>query len=220
MVLSKTIKWMITEQTYNTYLTALVNGKRKTCHDIVVELLGLDVDMKDLYVHLFQRALYQVGELWENNKISVATEHIATAITEGLLTLVYPKIFEADHSGKKAVIACVPNEFHQIGAKMVADTFELNGWDGHFVGANTPSIELIKLIQDNDPDVIALSLSIYFNLPGFEKMVTDIRKTFPETPIWAGGQAFRWGGLDVLNKFPNTLFVDSLHTLEQKINTN
>lgn len=211
---------MITEELYSKFMHALLEGNRRICHDLVARLLDEDIDIKDLYVHLFQRALYKVGELWETNQISVATEHIATAITEGLLALVYPKIFEADHTGKKAVIACVPNEFHQIGAKMVADTFELNGWDGHFVGANTPTTELMKMIQENDPDVIALSLSIYFNLPNFEKMVSEIRGEFPETPIWAGGQAFRWGGVEVLDKFQNTQFVDSLHKLEKKLITN
>jgi hypothetical protein len=27
----------------------------------------------------------------------------------------------------------VANEYHQIGGKMVADIFELNGWRGYFV---------------------------------------------------------------------------------------
>jgi len=210
---------LITEELYQRYLRALLEGNRQSCHTLVSELLDKDIDVKDLYVHLFQRALYRVGELWENNKISVAVEHIATAITEGLLSLVYPRIFDAEHCGKKAVIACVPNEFHQIGAKMVADTFELNGWDGYFVGANTPTKELLDLLQDNDPDVIALSLSIYFHLPQFEKMLTEIRNEFPETPVWVGGQAFRWGGVEVIEKFYNTAFIDSLHNLEMKLQT-
>jgi methanogenic corrinoid protein MtbC1 len=210
---------MITEELYSKYMHGLLAGNRRVCHDVVTSLLDQDIDIKDLYVHLFQRSLYKVGELWETNQISVATEHIATAITEGVLSLIYPKIFEADHTGQKAVIACVPNEFHQIGAKMVADTFELNGWDGHFVGANTPTHELMKLIRENDPDVIALSLSIYFNLSNFEKMITEIRAEFPETPIWVGGQAFRWGGEDVIAKFQNTQFINSLHAMERKLHT-
>lgn len=208
---------LITEELYQRYLRALLDGNRHSCHKLVFGLLDKDIDVKDLYVHLFQRALYRVGELWEHNKISVAVEHIATAITEGLLSLVYPRIFDAEHCGKKAVIACVPNEYHQIGAKMVADTFELNGWDGYFVGANTPTQELLDLLQDNDPDVIGLSLSIYFHLPQFEKMLTEIRNEFPETPVWVGGQAFRWGGSEVIEKFHNTKFVDSLYNLEKRL---
>lgn len=210
----------INEDFYHSYLDALLAGKRSVCHQMVQEILKKDPDIKDLYVHLFQRALYEVGELWEKNKISVATEHIATAITESLLTLVYPVIFGAEHFGKKGLIACVPNEYHQIGAKMVADTFELNGWDGYFVGANTPTTELIDQIGQVQPDVIGLSLSIYFNLPQFETMLGEIKKEFPETPVWAGGQAFRWGGSEVLEKYPGTLLITSLHDLEKQLQNN
>ncbi|MFP4469234.1 MAG: B12-binding domain-containing protein [Bacteroidales bacterium] len=210
----------ITDSIYNNYLNALLAGNRQVCHSIVKKLLDSKPDIKDLYVHLFQRSLYEVGELWEKNKISVATEHIATAITEGLLTLVYPTIFAAEHSGKKGLVACVPNEFHQIGAKMVADTFELNGWDGYFIGSNTPVQDLIKAIDETQPDVIALSLSIYFNLPELVKMMQEIRKHFNDVPIWVGGQAFRWGGKETVENFPGTLFIDSLQKLEHQLRTN
>ena len=92
------------------------------------------------YNNLFQKSLYRVGELWESNRISVAKEHLATAITEGLLNLVYPKLFEPEQyrKGRTILISCTANEFHQIGGKMVADVCELNGWDSHFLGANTP----------------------------------------------------------------------------------
>ena len=211
---------LISEERYQDYLHALLAGNRRRCHDIVRELLEKDPDIKDLYVHLFQRALYEIGELWEKNKISVTTEHIATAITEGLLTQVYPMIFASEHSGKKGLVACVPNEYHQIGAKMVADTFELNGWDGYFVGSNTPVQELIKTIGETQPDVIALSLSIYFNLPHLEKMIAEIRKYDSDIPIWIGGQAFRWGGSEIVEKYPGTLFIDSLQNLENQLRDN
>lgn len=211
---------LISEERYQEYLHALLAGNRRKCHDIVSGLLEKDPDIKDLYVHLFQRALYEIGELWEKNKISVATEHIATAITEGLLTQVYPMIFASEHSGKKGLVACVPNEYHQIGAKMVADTFELNGWDGYFVGSNTPVQELIKTIGETQPDVIALSLSIYFNLPHLEKMIDEIRKHDADIPIWIGGQAFRWGGSEIVEKYPGTLFIDSLQNLENQLRDN
>lgn len=100
---------------------------------------------------------------------------------------------------------------------MVADTFELNGWDGHFIGANTPTKELINKIEEVDPDVIGLSLSTYFNLPQLEKMLSEISKEFSKKNIWVGGQAFRWGGNEAINKFQNTRLIDSLYKLEQML---
>jgi len=42
---------------------------------------------------------------------------------------------------------------------MVADMLEMNGWDGYFIGANTPLPELIRFIESKNPDLIGLSLS-------------------------------------------------------------
>lgn len=205
---------MISESLYNEYLAALLKGDKKKCHELVKDLLDNDISLYDLYVHLFQRSLYHVGHLWEINQISVATEHMATSITESLLPLAYPRIFAADHKGKKAVISCLANEYHQIGGKMVADIFELNGWDGYFLGANTPKSELLNMIQEKQPDMLALSLSIYFNMNSLYDVLKEVRKPFPELKIIVGGQAFRWGGNDLAEQFPGVEYVPSIKKLK------
>ena len=121
---------MITENVYQEYQVKLHSGNRSGCMVIVKELLAAEIKIKDLYINLFQRSMYEVGTLWETNKISVATEHLCTAITESLINLTYPYLFSTERHGKKAIITCTPGEYHQIGARIVADYFELNGWDG------------------------------------------------------------------------------------------
>ncbi len=205
---------MISEPIFEHYLKLLMEGDRPQCRAIVEDLLRADVEVKDLYGNLFQASLYKVGELWERNIISVATEHLATSITESLLSLVYPRIFAAHHIGKKAVIACVANEFHQIGGKMVADIFELHGWDGYFLGANTPPDELMGLIDNKKPDLVGLSLAISVNFDNLLKVVEMVRTTFHDLPILVGGQAFRWGGADQVLKYKEVAYLSSLRDLE------
>lgn len=117
---------------YPQYLQLLLEGNRQGCRQLVSALLAQQVPIKRLYLKLFQRALYQVGDLWAQGAVSVAKEHLATAITESMLTLVYPTLFRQPRCGRKAVVACVANEYHQLGAKMVADIIETKGWDGFF----------------------------------------------------------------------------------------
>ncbi|MBF0287839.1 MAG: cobalamin-dependent protein [SAR324 cluster bacterium] len=205
------------EKHYDDYISALLAGNRAKCTSIVKELIEQKVAVQDLYVNLFQTSMYEVGKLWESNQISVAVEHMATAITEGLLNLVYPLIFAADHVGKSAIVSCVPKEYHQIGAKMVADIFELNGWDGYFLGANTPENEMLQIIEEKKPDLLALSMSLYFSLRTMEQTLQAVQATFPQLDIIAGGQGFLWGGLDVLAKYPQVNYVDSIVKLEKLI---
>ncbi len=207
---------MITDQLYQHYLSLLLKGERIACGRIVQNLLDHDIDIKVLYTALFQKSLYAVGELWEFNKISVAREHLVTAITEGLLNLVYPRLFENEHQkkNKKVVISCAANEFHQIGGKMAADIFELNGWDGHFLGANTPIQHMLTYIQDVKPDLVGLSISVYFNLPALKAGMDAVRSDFRNLDIFVGGQAFNWGGKDLLKQYPGTRYVQSLDELD------
>jgi methanogenic corrinoid protein MtbC1 len=208
---------MIEERFYQDYLKALLAGRRKQCRDMVQSLLDIDIKLKTLFTALFQRSMYEVGELWENNRITVANEHLATSITESLLNLVYPVLFAAERSGKKAVISCSANEFHQVGGKIVADIFELNGWDGHFLGANMPPEDMAKFIQDVQPDVVGLSLSIIANLDHLKRGIEVVKTDFPKLDLLIGGQAFRWGGIDAIKRYPGTEYISSLDEIEKLI---
>jgi methanogenic corrinoid protein MtbC1 len=210
----------ITKELYQSYLSFLLQGKRTDCSNIVLNLIQQGIEIKNLYTNLFQNSLYDVGKLWEFNKISVAHEHLATAITEGLLNLVYPQLFKSgDHhnKAKKVVISCAANELHQIGGKMVADIFQLQGWEGHFLGANTPVAHMLKYIQDTKPDLVGLSLSVYFNIAALKTGIEAIQSNFANIDIFVGGQAFKWGGTDLLKKYNGIYYIHSLEALEAEI---
>ena len=210
---------MIPEPVYEEYLNLLIEGKRNNCYQIVQDLLHQNVQIKVLYTELFQRSLYRIGKLWEFNRISVAKEHMSTAITEWLMSLTYPTLLASKcrECHKKAIISCVANEFHQIGGKMVADICELNGWDTHFLGANTPLDHTLKHIQDTKPDLIGLSLSVYFNMPSLKEGLEVIRSNFINLDIIVGGQAFKWDGNDIIKRYSGVEYIQSIDELENII---
>ncbi len=179
---------MAIDELYDTYLQALKSGNRVHCTQIVQSLLEDNMPIPDLYQNFFQRGMYDIGVLWEKNQVSVAVEHIATAITEGLMAQVYPKLFDYPKNGHTVVVACISQEFHQIGAKMVADICELEGWDSFFVGANTPNDHLLSLIGEKSPELIALSVSLSISMPNLINVLTEISAAFPMIPIIVGGQ--------------------------------
>ena len=210
---------MISEKIYQEYCANLLQGKKETCARIVVDLLDSDIEICELYSQLFQKSLYHVGELWEKNKITVAREHLISAISEGLLHLVFPRICakKAMSNDKVVVISCSPNEYHQIGGKMIADIFELHGWDSDFLGANTPMGELLEYIDNVKPDIVGLSLSVYFNISTLQKSVRAIHNNFSKLDILVGGQAFRWSGIDHFKDFPRVNYIASVEDLDHNL---
>lgn len=208
---------MIQANLFQTYLASLLRGDRKVCHNIVTTFLDEKTAIREIYTDLFQKSMYIVGELWERNEISVAREHLATTITENMLSLTYPHLFSGVQSTKKAIISCTANEYHQLGGKMVADILELHGWDAHFLGANTPVKELLKFIDEIKPDLIGLSLAVYFNVPALKVTLEAMQHHFKNIDILVGGHAFVWGGTEVLKNYPGTSYLESLAQLEANL---
>jgi hemerythrin-like metal-binding protein len=201
------------EQIFTAYLERLLQGDQKACGLIVQRLLAEGVSFENLYVDLFQRAMYHTGELWMKNKISVATEHLVTAITLSMMTLVHPLLLDSPRNGKKAVVTCVGGELHQIGGKMVSDMFELHGWDSYFLGANTPAEGLLELIEEKQPEVLCLSVSLSDHISQFKETVEKTRTRFPDLNILAGGQAFFLNSNEG-NSDPRLSYLRSLYELE------
>ena len=129
----------IDELGLNRFIEGLVAGQAGLCAAMLDHYLSRQTPVIDLYKYLFQPALYRIGELWKQNQISVSTEHMATAIIEGLMSELYPRLLTAPRRSLKAVIAFIEGELHQVGGKMVADVFVMNGWDVHYLGTNTPT---------------------------------------------------------------------------------
>ena len=199
----------------NDFLKNLLSGNRQKCTAITNEFLTKNPSIKDLYEGIFKEALYEVGRLWETNKITVASEHLATAITEGILNELYQKLTIAEQKEtSKVVLTCVENEMHQVGIKMVTDIFEMNGWDTYFLGTGIPVNELVTYIQVINPHVLAISLSIYFNFQNLIKMLNTLKEEFPELTIVLGGQAFKQILEDNSLKMNGVFILPNLYELE------
>ncbi len=201
----------------NDYLANLLSGNRVQCSQIVKQYLSQNDSILDLYEHVIKTALYKVGRLWETNKISVASEHMATAISEGILNELFERIISLEKVQKKVVVACVENEKHQVGIKMVADTFEMNGWESFFLGAGIPLHELVKYITEIEPDILAISLSVYFNYFNLTQMLDKIQAEFPGLQIIIGGQAFSHLEKQVTSQYKNISLIPDLYYLEKYI---
>lgn len=179
------------DQAQKSYLLALISGQRRECEAIVGALMQQGVTHKQLYLGLIQKTLYEVGHLWEIGQITVAAEHLASALSEALLARLYPDIFSAPHGGQRAVIACAPGEQHKIAARIVADFFELHGWHGFYLADNVPQKDLIKFIEEREPEVLGFSLTLARHLPELIDQIDTLSTAFPDLQIIAGGQAFQ-----------------------------
>lgn len=175
------------------YLTALLRAERRTAVEIIEDAVRGGADVRDLYLHVFQPVQREIGRLWQNNEISVAEEHYCTASTQATMARFYPQILATPRIGRKVVVACVGNELHEIGTRMVADFFEMAGWDGIYIGANTPAGALVEMVSRERPQLVALGITMTYHLGTAAEVINRLRgdDRCANVKILAGGYVFQ-----------------------------
>lgn len=183
---------MTTAEAHDLFLEAVLAGNRRTAFGVIDRALDAGMDLRALYLEVFQPALREVGRRWELNLITVADEHLATAITQAAMARLYDRLFSAASLGGRLLLAaCADNERHEVGLRMICDILEMEGWDTVFLGATVPLDDLVRMVRDRRPDVVALSASIAPHLPRVREAVRVIREEVPEPPLIAvGGRPF------------------------------
>lgn len=174
------------------YLDALLRGERATASQLILDAVERGASVKDIYLHVFQPVQYEIGRLWQTNQISVAQEHYCTAATQVIMSQLYPRIFSGAKIGRKMVVACVGGELHEIGARMVADFFEMEGWDTYFLGANTPTDAILRTLDERRADILAISATMTFHVRHVAELIERVRATsLPQKPkLLVGGYPF------------------------------
>jgi len=174
------------------YLEALLRLDRDLAHRLILDAVAGGVSVEDIYVHVLQRSLYELGRLWELNRVTVAQEHYCTAATQLIMCQLYPMICSTQKQGRAMIATCVGGELHEIGVRMLADLLELNGWDTHYLGANTPTPSLLRLIEDYPVDLLAISATLTAHIDMVAAMIGALRTSEAgrRVKVLVGGQAF------------------------------
>lgn len=152
--------------------------------------LGVD----ELYRDVLLPVLADVGARWQAGERHVWEEHLASAAVRTIVELAYPKVLEAKAAaapaGRGVLLACPPQEAHELGLRMLADRFEMAGWTAYFLGADTPPEELADAARALGVDAVALSSSTHFHRLGLRHLVDELKERLPGVAVWVGGAAF------------------------------
>lgn len=148
-----------------------------------------------LYQRVIAPAMYRVGELWEKGALTVADEHLATALTHRVLAALRPQLrAEAEPAGPPAesgrvMLAAIEGEQHALGLRMVADVLEDAGFCTIYLGADVPTDALLQAISSLLPDLLALGVTMQDRTPRLHEVVEAVRKAHPQLGLLVGGQA-------------------------------
>ncbi len=206
------------EEQIRQYMEALFSkNTRKTLY-LIQQFTESGIPVNDVYVEILAESMRRVGELWHTAQITVDAEHYCTSVTQMAMTQMYPLLFSSERKNRTLLCACPGTELHEMGARMVADIFENDGWDSIYLGAAVPEDAMLEAIRSNQPDLIALSVTMPQHLLVCRDLVNAIRREFPESRIAVGGKAFR-STHQIWKQWSIDFYAEDARELLQNVNT-
>ncbi|KAA9332806.1 cobalamin-dependent protein [Adhaeribacter soli] len=174
------------------YIKLLLQGKRHLASELILKTVEKGTPVKDIYNQVFRPAQYEIGRLWQLNQISVAQEHYCTAATQLIMSQLYRLVFNTERNGYRLVASCVAGDMHEIGIRMVADFFEMEGWDTFYLGANTPVESILRTLREQEANLLLVSATMAYHVRAVADLIQAIRRdaVLYNVKVMVGGYPF------------------------------
>lgn len=162
--------------------------------------------LPEVVTRIVRPAMWRIGWWWQEGRISVAQEHLATEIAHRAVDHAFTHAARKPRRQRSALFACVEGNRHALGMRTLADAFEIDGWAAFNLGADVPAASLPGMVNAFRPELVGLSVSMTQQLPAARAAIRAIR-ALPDggrIRIMLGGlasdsleDAWRWTGADL-----------------------
>jgi MerR family transcriptional regulator, light-induced transcriptional regulator len=180
---------LATDQLVRAYCGALRAGDPHAAAVVIDNALGEGLAPAEIHSRVIAPAMWGIGELWERGDLTVAEEHLATAVSYHVLARLYPRLLgQVQRRGDTVVVAAVYGEHHVLGLRMAADVLEGAGFDVRFLGADVPEGSLLAWVSEHRPAAVALGVTMPSAGAVLARQLQALRDYDPEIRLIVGGQ--------------------------------
>jgi len=183
---------MIKDGILERYLDALLKGDRKLCRTVIEESLQSGTPANSVYAEIIWPIMVEIEKLQRSDRITSAQEHMATRINRTIVDQLQNKLPRRPVKDKKIVVCCSEEELQELGAQMIADLFESDGWEVKFLGGGLNNEDILTFVNDYAPDILLIYGTTAKQAPGIRRLVDTIKRinAWPEMRIMVSGGIF------------------------------
>jgi len=167
---------MTTAELFKQYLEHLFAGKRFEAREVVLSAQDRGVPASKLLKQIIWPAMEQVDQLYREDRIPRVVANLAARINRLAADQLQGYLARKPKSGQRMVTVCGEGEIEELGAQIVCDLFEAEGWQVWFVGSGVPDDEVLQLIGKLEPDLLCVYGSQPSDVPGIRKLIEFIRE--------------------------------------------
>lgn len=183
---------MVKEEMLARYLEPLLRGDRKGCRAVIEEAMQSGIPAKSVYVHIIWPVMVEIENLLRDGKITAIEEHLATRVNRTIVDQLQNKLPRRPGKDKKIIVCCAPEELQELGAQMMTDLFESDGWDVRFLGGGLTNDDILTYINGYGPDILMVYGTAPKQAPSVRRLIDTIKSVnaWPDMRIMASGGLF------------------------------
>jgi methanogenic corrinoid protein MtbC1 len=140
--------------------------------------------------------LYEIGERWASDHMTVAQEHFASNFVHSRL-LALARGWDRG-LGPHALLACAPEEWHTLGLIAFGIALHAQGWRITYLGAATPIEMLAPTARQLRPDLVTVVTSATGRLNPFLPELRELARDWPLTLAGPAADAQLAGHCDAM----------------------
>tara|TARA_B100001123_G_C15301380_1_gene1021163 strand:- start:390 stop:1256 length:867 start_codon:yes stop_codon:yes gene_type:complete len=198
------------EQLRTKFFSALTEGDLKNTMSVYSAFVSNN-SLDQFYERIMTPVMEEIGYLWSEEKLSIATEHVASNIAHSLVKVISDENRKNKKDKGKILLTTPVGEDHNLGCNVLDSFLVSKGFTTFNLSPSTPSEPLIEFIKTAKPDALFISITLEDNIRSGQRLVKKIHNEYKKLPIFIGGQAFS----EKSNiKFDGKLISDA-HALEQ-----
>lgn len=172
-----------------TFSHALVVGDPRAARVSIAEAAATGADLATIYETIITPAMYEVGRLWEGGRLTVAQEHLATAIASSQLDWLATVQPAAAATDRVIVLAAAPGEQHVLATRMLASLLGSDGWTVISLGASS-SAEIAEAVRMSRSTLVALSTTMRTLLADARDTIDALHRLPDRAFVLVGGRAY------------------------------
>ena len=183
---------MIKNGVLERYLDALLHGNRNLCRALIEETLQSGTPATSVYVDMIWPVMVETEKLLRSDRITVVQEHLATRINRTIVDQLQNKLPRRTNKNKKIAVCCAPAELQELGAQMMADLFESNGWEVKFLGGGLTNDDILAFVNEYGPDILLIYGTAPKQAPEVRRLIDTIKavNAWPNMRIMVSGGLF------------------------------
>ena len=117
----------------------------------------------------------KIGDLWEEKKLGVAAEHIASNVAQNLIKNITETNTNNGKNGK-VLLTTPQGENHSIGCDVLESFLQNKGFTVFNLAPSTPAKYLVEFMKTSKPNSIVISVTLEENLRSDNRLINKIRE--------------------------------------------